>query len=387
MPSPAMPIRIAHSSAVDPTTAVNELHAGLVQERLAAVIFFCSADYDRTALAAALSLAFKDLPVVGCTTAGEIGPAGLCERSLVGVGFSASVCGAVGGLLGDLRSLSAEQTKDFAQSRLNALLDLAPYACSSNSFGFLLIDGLSLKEEPVALDIQRMLGNIPLVGGSAGDGLRFQDTWVYWGGAFHPNHAVMLLISTTLPVYAYRTQHFLPSEHRMVVTAADIGRRTVHEINGLPAAEEYARLVGYPLDQLTPALFAAYPVVVKIDGSYYVRGLQRANPDGSLTFYCAIEEGLVLRIAQGENLLENLAAAFGRVRQVIGQPLVTLGCDCILRKLEVAAADQLDDLNRLMTDNRVVGFHTYGEQFRGIHINQTFAAVAIGAPATASEHD
>lgn len=374
-------IRIAHSSAADPTTAVNELYADLAQDRLAAVIFFCSSDYDLTAIASAMALTFKDTLVIGCTTAGEIGPTGLCERSLAGVSFSATVCSAVGGLLGDLQSLTAEKTRDFTQARLNALLDRQPYACSSNSFGFLLIDGLSLKEEPVALDIQRMLGNIPLVGGSAADGLKFRDTYVYWNGEFHRNHSVLLLLSTVLPVYTYRTQHFLPSEHRMVVTAADIGRRVVYEINGLPAAEEYGRFVGCPPEQLTPKLFAAHPVVVKIDGSYYVRGLQRANPDGSLTFYCAIEEGLVLRIAHGEMLLANLSDTFDRVREAIGPPLVTLGCDCILRKLEAASAGQLDQLSRIMIDNRVVGFHTYGEQFRGIHINQTFAAVAIGAAA------
>jgi len=28
----------------------------------------------------------------------------------------------------------------------------------------------------------------------------------------------------------------------------------------------------------------------------------------------------------------------------------------------------------------VIGFNTYGEQFNGMHINQTFTGVAIGRP-------
>jgi hypothetical protein len=34
----------------------------------------------------------------------------------------------------------------------------------------------------------------------------------------------------------------------------------------------------------------------------------------------------------------------------------------------------------LFQANRVIGFNTYGEQFGGMHVNQTFTGVAIGAP-------
>jgi len=37
-----------------------------------------------------------------------------------------------------------------------------------------------------------------------------------------------------------------------VVTEADPAKRIVKEINGLPAAEEYARLVGVDVHELTP---------------------------------------------------------------------------------------------------------------------------------------
>jgi hypothetical protein len=32
----------------------------------------------------------------------------------------------------------------------------------------------------------------------------------------------------------------------------------------------------------------------------------------------------------------------------------------------------------ILRDNNVVGFNSYGEQFGGIHINQTFTGIAIG---------
>jgi hypothetical protein len=39
------------------------------------------------------------------------------------------------------------------------------------------------------------------------------------------------------------------------------------------------------------AFFAAHPLMVRAGGDYHVRSVQSANPDGSLTFYCAIDEG------------------------------------------------------------------------------------------------
>ena len=77
-------------------------------------------------------------------------------------------------------------------------------------------------------------------------------------------------------------------------------------------------------------------MVVVIDGTNYVRSIQKANPDGSLTFFCAIEDGIVLRLARGVNLVGNLEHAFAAIRTEIGQPQLVIGCDCVLRKLEMA---------------------------------------------------
>jgi hypothetical protein len=104
------------------------------------------------------------------------------------------------------------------------------------------------------------------------------------------------------------------------------------------------------------------------------------NTDGSLTFFCAIEEGLVLRVARGVNLLENLEQTLAGVRAEIGVPQVVLSCDCILRKLEIAQDHLGDQVGDILKRHNAVGFNTYGEQFRGVHVNQTLSAVAIGMP-------
>ena len=47
--------------------------------------------------------------------------------------------------------------------------------------------------------------------------------------------------------------------------------------------------------------FASHPVLVGVGGQYYARSIQQMNPDGSLSFFCAIDEGMVLTVAQPLN--------------------------------------------------------------------------------------
>ena len=93
--------------------------------------------------------------------------------------------------------------------------------------------------------------------------------------------------------------------------------------------------------------------MVLIDGTNYVRSIQKANPDGSLTFFCAIEEGLVLRGARGVDLVGNLEEAFAGIQAAIGQPQLVVGCDCILRKLEMTERGLVDRVEEVFRDNNV----------------------------------
>jgi len=212
--------------------------------------------------------------------------------------------------------------------------------------------------------------------------VNFDGTYVYFEGRFHSDCAIMILAATRLPFKLFKTQHFVATDERLVVTEADTALRIVKEINGLPATEEYARVLGINASDLAPNRFASWPVVVLIDGTNYVRSIQKANPDGSLTFFCAIEDGLVLRVAKGVDLVENLEQAFMQIRAEIGPPQFVLACDCILRKLEISQSSITDRVGEVFLRNNTIGFNTYGEQFHGVHVNQTLVGIAIGTDLT-----
>ena len=372
-------IRLGQSNENDVKKAVAQFHQCVEQADMELVLFFCSSEYDLDGLAAEMNDAFLGVQVLGCTAAGEFASSWLGQHGLCGVSFAAGSFTAVSELLPDISHFDIGSGDAFVQPLLQRLEHQVPDADDSNSFAFMLIDGLCAREEPVSYSLQYALGRIKLFGGSAGDDQKFQKTHVYYDGRFHSDCAVLMLIHTVFPFMLFKTQHFEPGSERLVVTQADTENRIVMEINGYPAAEEYARLTGVEKEDLMPDHFARYPLVVMIDGTLYVRSIQKQNDDGSLTFFCAIEEGLVLRIAQGINLIENLETTFSGIQNKIGEPQLILGCDCTLRHLEVCQHGLQGRVSGIFQQNNVLGFNSYGEQFQGVHVNQTFTGVAIGS--------
>ena len=379
---PDAPRVMAGSSRLaDPEAAAQELAKAIDQPDIGLVIVFAATTFALDQVAAQLSASFPSTTVIGCTTAGEIGPAGYYDDSLSAVSIHRDDLIFEVGITEPLSGFEFRSGQKFAHDLKERLRERVPGLAPENTFAFMLIDGLCVREEAVARAFYDGLGGVALIGGSAGDGLAFTKTSVLFGGRFVSDVALLLVATTPFPFMIFKTQHFVSSDERLVVTGAIPEQRVVTEINGCPAAEEYARAVGIEaneLDRLDPMIFAAYPVTVRIGNAEFVRSIQKMNADGSLTFYCAIDEGIVFKVAKGVDMIDNLAAALDNVTQRIGPPSLILGCDCILRHLESKQRGIRERIGALLAGCNVVGFSTYGEQYCGMHINQTFTGVAIG---------
>lgn len=346
---------------------------------MALAVVFVSSRYDLEVLARALEREFFPAPVIGCTTAGEIGPSGYTDGGLSGFSLGQDDIVAEIGVIEDVSHLDRRRGQAFAYELRQRLCERVPDFDPRRSFALLLVDGMCMHEENLARAFNDGLGGIPLVGGSAGDGMRFHRTSMLYGGCSLTNAAVLLVATTRLRFLPIKTQHFVSGSRRLVVTGAHPERRIVTEINGFPAAEEYARVVGVPRAELDPGTFSTHPMVVKVGGSDFVRSIQMVNGDGSMTFLCAIDEGIVFNVAQGGDLVADLVALFADVVRRIGPPSLVIGCDCILRRLEITEKGLTERVSALWRAHNVVGFSTYGEQFRGMHVNQTFTGIAFGS--------
>jgi hypothetical protein len=347
-------------------------------EALVGLVCFVCADYDPAAFASEIHAKLPGVPIFGCTTAGELTLSGWASHSVVAIGFQRSNFTLVSQMMEGVSQFSVEEGRAAIVDARAELLARIPEGETDRCFGLLLIDGMCRREEAVISAIYSALDDIPIVGGSAGDSMTFETTWMIRDGAVHRDAAMLLLLHTDIPFSTFKCDYFEPTALKMVVTDADTESRIVRELNAEPAAQEYAHQVGLVESSLDAALFASHPVLVGVGGQYYARSIQKVNADGSLSFFCAIDEGLVLTVAKSLDPYESTLATFERMQAELGKVSLYIGFDCVLRRLGAERSQIARRLSELYSEHRVVGFNTYGEQYRSMHVNQTFTGIALG---------
>lgn len=342
----------------------------------AMLVFFSSA-LDAAALAATLKRDV-DIPVqVGCSTAGEIGPFGMTDGGAVALLFPAETFRCFAGLVTQISRHGFERGIACAQQLKERCAEMAGGAIEHAAFAVTLIDGLSNCEEVMVSAFQTELREIPHVGGSAGDGLAFRQTWIIHDGLAYSDAAILCLFHSTLPFKIFKSDHYEPTDIRLVVTECDQERRIVTEINGAPACAEYAHVTGLDAATLSPMSFASHPLMVKIGGDYFCRSIRRVEKEG-LSFFCAIDNGVVLTLARRRDLAESIDDALGLLAEEMGGIDLVLGFDCVLRRVEAQDRQLTHRVAELYRHYNVVGFSTYGEQYKAMHINQTFTGIVFG---------
>jgi len=369
-------VRVVASSLAT-REAVAAVRAELAGDILQHIIVFFSSDRDPGVLLEALKQNFPETGVSGCSTSGEIGPLGMMQGGMVFIAFPEAGFRMMSEVIPDIDKGGVERASEIARRLRIQMIGGASRSAKEHIFALVLVDGLSNAEEALTAAINLSLDGIELVGGSAGDGLVFENTVLIHRGKLIRRGAILFVIETAHPVRIFRTQNFEPTEVKLVVTAADTENRIVYELNAEPAAREYAAAIGLGLEELGPYSFASYPFVVKIGGNYYCRCIRSVNPDGSLSFFCAIDEGLVFTVARPRDMLRTTLEALEEVDSSLGGTDFVLGFDCILRRLDAESRQvrhQVEDIYRRFG---VVGFHTYGEQFNAMHLNQTLTGIAF----------
>ncbi|MEM7643324.1 MAG: FIST N-terminal domain-containing protein [Pseudomonadota bacterium] len=354
-----------------------QIVARLADQDLSQLFLFVSPDLDLQGLMSDLSGALPDLPIAGCTTAGEIGSEGYVDGHVIAIGLPARRFATQSVVIEGLADMDATA---LSRDILNARLGLArANPGRDHGFAFLMVDGLSLREDMLTAAISPALGGMPLFGGSAGDGARFGRTYVAWNGRVLRDAAVLTLVVTDFRLKVFSFNHFRPTSQRMVVTEADPDRRIVREINAEPAGPEYARIIGEDPGQLNEFTFAAHPVAVRLGDTHHVRAIQRVNEQGELVFFSAIDEGMVLSVVEAEDMVAHLDKSLARLADAQA-PAGILACDCILRRIEAEQTQRGRDVSRVLRRHGVRGFCTYGEQAGPMHLNQTMTGVAFFAP-------
>lgn len=359
------------------TSPVAQIKEEFGDERLSMLALFISPKARFDDVVAQARELFPETDVTACTTAGEISNIGYDEGKIIAVGFPASGFVTTSILIEDIQNLDPLTLIDRITVERLRLQERNPDMVSS--FAFLVVDGLSLAEDTLTATISPALRDMPLFGGSAGDGTDFAHTRIALNGDARESAAVLTLLRCKYKTQVFSLDHLVPSEKQMVVTEADPSRRIVKTINAEPAGREYARIVGKDPEQLDQFTFASHPVVVHIGAAHHVRAIQQINEAGELVFFSAIDEGMVLTVAAPQDMVAHLRSKMADL-STDGKPAHILGFDCILRRIEAEQRQMSRGLSDIMSDYNVTGFSTYGEQIGPLHVNHTMSGIAIYAP-------
>lgn len=364
------------SSLADGEAAVAEAVASWGAETPEVVFAFASTTQDPDEVAAAVHARFPQSLVVGCTTSGETVDGEHLRGHLVLSGLFDTGMSWSTALLPGLGTTGREAVDRVVEGLFVAQGHARGEINPADWFCLTFFDGLSLAEERVSSWIADALEGVRQVGGSAGDDLAFANTRVFHHGVAHADAAVLLLARAGADRFELiKHQHFTVTGRQLAVTACEPGIRRITEFDGQPALQAYAAALGITPDQVTPEICFANPLTLSIQGTPYVRSIREVRPDGSIDFYCAVEEGMVLDVGNHLDMPVALEEALS------GRPQADflLICNCILRALEAEAEGQHPLVGELVARHArsAVGFDTYGEQLDGLHINQTFVALAL----------
>ncbi len=360
-----MAIKTAYSTG-DLPEAVANLNAQCGDTQPRVVICFASAKHDPSALSQQMKAAYPAACVVGCSTAGEIAGGKMMTKSVVAMFLDEKVVedaavAVVENLSGGpcVREAFAEFERHF--NAPVSSLDIRKHV------GMVLVDGLSGAEEGLMEKIGDR-SDLFFVGGSAGDDLKFQRTYVLADGKTYTDAAVLLVLRLRNGFDIIKTQSFKITGKLLVATSVDEAHRTVIEFNHKPAIASYSEAVGVPAQEAT-AQFMRHPLGLMIAGEPFVRSPQRVQ-DQAMVFYCQIKEGMELQLLEATDIVTDTRAALEAKKATAGHVAGLINFNCILRTLQLQSENRCDQYGAIFSGIPTVGFSTYGEEYLG-HMNQT----------------
>jgi hypothetical protein len=363
-----MNIQTIYSTHTDLSKAVGEIKEGLSGFQATLVLFFASSHYNPQAVSSLMQSAFPGAVVAGCSTAGELISGRMLDQSIVAMAFTGEAMADVQlSVATNLHGDELAVQKAFA--RLEDGLGTTMQTLDPEKYvGILLTDGMSGLEEKVNDQIGN-LTNITFIGGSAGDDLRFERTFVYAHGEAFSDAALLLVLKPKAKFSFLKTQSFLPTDKVLTVTKLDEARREIAEFNDQPATVAYARALGIEEQHLADHLFKN-PLGLMFDPQTpFVRSPMKIE-EQKVVFYCGMKKGMNLTLLSSTDIVKDTHIALEQAREAMNGVSAIVNFNCILRTLDLKQQNKTQAYADLFKDVPTVGFSTYGENYIGF-INQT----------------
>ena len=266
-------------------------------EAPALVIAFLSPAYPMDSMAGELQAALGSVPLIGCSTSGELTDGRFLRHSLVlwalgGAGFSVRV-GMGQGELGSLR---------VASRRAARCLDGLP----SHPHRVLVLpaDGLCGDLKEVVRGAYEVTGaSVPLVGGCAGGDMAMRSTSQIFGARVLNQALVSAVIGSDSPIGIGVSHSLLPVGEPMLVTSSS--GVSVKSLDDRPALDVYLETLKAPQASASREAFAAFvathPLGIPRRDRIEIRYVAGADLETrSLTCIAGLPQGGMTMFMQGE---------------------------------------------------------------------------------------
>jgi len=305
---------------------------------------------------------YEGVIVVGASTCGEIYQDELLDDTLVVavIEFSTTTIKSIHRILKD--------TKDSHKCGQ----DIATRLINDNLRGvFVLSDGLNVNGSQLTEGISSILPNeISVTGGLAGDGDKFENTWVVVDGKPCTScvTAVGLYGDDIKIGYGSKGGWDRLGIERVVTKSID---NVLYELDSQPALSLYKRYLGDKADGL-PATGLLFPLELRSSEDSTdskvrtILGIDEQNQ--SITFAGDIPEGSLVTLmkANFDRLIDGAiyAAESIDMGDYNGEEILSIAISCVGRRLVLKqrVEEELEDsLSILPPDTTQIGFYSYGE--------------------------
>ena len=351
------------------------------------LIVFCSQAQDLRQLLRQIRERAGDVPLIGCTTAGEIAAAGPSDGSVVvavlgGSGFAART------------AVASEASGNLREAGARVARSLPDRTDLPHKVVLLLSDGLAGDQQEVVRGAHGVLGAaVPLVGGCAGDDLKMSRTFQLYNDRILSDSVVAAGIASNAPLGIGVRHGWRRVGEPMLVTSSTGNR--VYTLDERPALDAYLRHLGvtgpaYPDQEGLAPLALTHPLgLSRPDGEDQVRFIGGGDfAERSLSCIAEVPQGALVWVMEGhaQSVLEATGTACDDSLAALGgrPPLGMIAFDCIARRAVLGERGIRSEISRLVvmaSGAPVAGFYTYGEiarirGVRGFH-NQTLVVLAI----------
>jgi hypothetical protein len=331
-------------------------------ERTLILLFAAPEYFDEREPIEALKACYPKSQMLGCSSAGEILKSSVADESIV--------VAAIHFEHADIKNAFAQvQT---SKDSFAAGESIARQLVSDDLKGvFVLSPGTDVNGSDLIKGLHAIIpGSVPVTGGLAGDGGRFERTWTILNGDVHTDKVVAMGFYGDRIRIGFGTGggwDIFGPERKVTASEGNV----LYSLDNRPALSLYKRYLGDRASGL-PATALLFPLAIRNNGEHsreVVRTILSVNEEQqSMTFAGDIPKGAMAQLmkANVDRLIDGALAAGEKARQIgsATKETLSIAVSCVGRRYVMSGRtdEELEvTLECMPSSTHQIGFYSYGE--------------------------